>query len=239
MLHQPCAARARLQHSRSAPSRPRYGVSATPQRRAQDCTMRSMRGVTCVSQSALGCRANRVWASIIQFMSLGAIATVVSHVRRCCRPTPSFACITPVTQVFLPIIDQSSDRDVQLGILQCTSLTQHMLTSSLLLVPHLRALCPLEQISEDSFSFWPLMNDVGRLLQRRGVVLRHSDGKCIGVEQFCLKWFSTLFCCCFEHEDLRYVHRRALCWRNQASPLLDTQSSSLTAVTVFSSWTAS
>lgn len=78
-----------------------------------------------------------------------------------------------------------------------------MLTSSLLLVPHLRALCPLEQISEDSFSFWPLMNDVGRLLQRRGVALRDCDGKCIGVEQFCLKWFSTLFCCCFEHEDLR------------------------------------
>ena len=144
-----------------------------------------------------------MWGSITQFMSLSAVAAVVSRVRRCCRPRASFACITRLTQVFLPIIDQLSDRDVQLGILQCASLTQHMLTSSLLLVPHLRALCPLEQISEDSFSFWPLMNDVGRVLQRRGVALRDSDGKCIGVEQFCLKWFSTLFCCCFEHEDLR------------------------------------
>ncbi len=113
-------------------------------------------------------------------------------------------------QALLPSIGQCSERDVQLGILHCASLTQHLLTCSLLLVPHLRALCPIEQISEDSFSFWPLMNDVGRQLQRRGVVLLHTDGTCIGVEQFCLKWFSTLFCYCFEREELRFASRRRM-----------------------------
>ena len=47
------------------------------------------------------------------------------------------------------------------------------------------------------------MNDVSRQLQRRGCTLRHANGSDIGVEQYCLKWFSSLFCCCFEHIDLR------------------------------------
>jgi hypothetical protein len=84
-------------------------------------------------QSALGCRASRVWGSIIQFMNLRAIATTVSHVRRCSRPTASDRIIR-ASQVLLPSIDNAPDRDVQLGILQCASLTQHLLTSSLLLV---------------------------------------------------------------------------------------------------------
>ena len=107
-------------------------------------------------------------------------------------------------QVFLPNIEAASARDVQLGIVHSVWLMQHLLTSSLLLPPHLPAPVLLHQIVEDSFSFWPLMNDVSRHLQRRGVTLHNADGSCIGVEQFCLKWFTSLFCCCFEHEDHRY-----------------------------------
>jgi hypothetical protein len=112
--------------------------------------------------------------------------------------------------VFLPDIDVLQKREVQLGILNCAALLQHMLTRSLLFVPHVHALCPLEQISEESLSFWPLLNDVSRQLQRRGVTLRHADGSCIGVEQFCLKWFSSLFCCCFEHIDHRCLFHQQL-----------------------------
>ena len=114
----------------------------------------------------------------------------------------------------MPIIDLSCKRDVQLGILQCASLMQHLLTCSLLLLPYLEAglctLSPLDQIDEDSFSFWPLVNDVSRQLQRRGVTLRHANGSAIGVEQFCFKWFSSLFCCCFERIDLRYLLQQML-----------------------------
>lgn len=156
-----------------------------------------------------------MWASIIQFINLQAIVATLSHVRHHLRPDFSCSCVAAfmrftlvLAQVLLPSIDLCSGREIQLGTLQCASLTQHLLTCSLLLVPHLRAVCPLQRISEDSFSFWPLMNDVGRQLQRRGVILRHSDGNSIGVEQFCLKWFSTLFCCCFEQSDLRQASRQ-------------------------------
>jgi hypothetical protein len=203
---QPVATRRLVPKRHFAAALTRHGASNTSNETDFLCISRSPRLVV---QAALGCRANRVWASIVQFMNLPTITSTLSLVRRRCRRV-CFYCGSPlhnarVVQVLLPAIDHSSEREVHLGILQCASLTQHVLLCSLLLVPHLRALCPLEQISEDSFSFWPLMNDVGRQLQRRGVVLRHSDGKCIGVEQFCLKWFRTLFCCCFECADLRCV----------------------------------
>ena len=110
--------------------------------------------------------------------------------------------------MLLPEVDAPDNRAVRLGILHCSSLMQHLLTCSLLLAPTLSALPPLEQIDDDSFSFWPLINDVSRQLQRRQLTLRHADGSCIGVEQFCVKWFGSLFCCCFEDPDCRCARQR-------------------------------
>ena len=141
-------------------------------------------------------------------MNLPSISLTLSAVRLPARARAASAITTNnnrESQVLLPSIEAASERDVQLGILQCTELMQHLLVCSLLLVPSVCTQSPLEHIGSDSFSFWPLMNDVSRHLQRRGVSLHHADGSCIGVEQFCTKWFGSLFCCCFERMDCRCV----------------------------------
>jgi hypothetical protein len=110
-------------------------------------------------------------------MSVQAIAVTLSHVRfgplpfvTLCRTARVFSRV--FEQAFLPNIEAASVREVQLGMVHSASLMQHLHTSSLILLPHRRAPVLLQQIVEDSFAFWALMNDVSRHLQRRGVALQ-------------------------------------------------------------------